>query len=108
SGDFFALDIRTGKTIWTTKLAGSVKAAPAFSDGTLYVGDYAGQMYAIRASDGAIRWRTSDLGVGLGQSGRFYSTPAVAFGRVYAGNVDGRVYSFDQRSGEVAWTHSAG
>ncbi len=107
TGDFYALDARNGKTIWQTQLSGSVKAAPAFADGTLYVGDYAGQMYAIRASDGAIRWQTSDLGTGL-SSGRFYSTPAVAFGRVYAGNVDGRVYSFDRQTGEIDWTFSAG
>ena len=65
-------------------------------------------MYSLRASDGAIRWQTSDLGAGLGRTGRFYSTPAVAFGRVYAGNVDGRVYSFDRQTGEIAWTFSAG
>jgi len=107
-GDFFALDARTGKPIWQVKLAGSVKAAPAYSDGSLYVGDYAGKMYSLRASDGAIRWQTSDLGAGLGRTGRFYSTPAVAFGRVYVGNVDGRVYSFDRQTGAIAWTFSAG
>jgi outer membrane protein assembly factor BamB len=108
SGDFFALDARTGKPVWQTKLAGSVKAAPAYSDGSIYVGDYAGKMYSLRASDGAIRWQTSDLGAGLGRTGRFYSTPAVAFGRVYVGNVDGRVYSFDRQTGAIAWTFSAG
>lgn len=108
SGDFFALEARTGKPVWQVKLAGSVKAAPAYSNGSLYVGDYAGKMYSLRASDGAIRWQASDLGAGLGRSGRFYSTPAVAFGRVYVGNVDGRVYSFDRQTGAIAWTFSAG
>ena len=57
---------------------------------------------------GAIRWDTTDLGVGFGRSGRFYATPAVAYGRVYAGNADGRVYSFEASSGDIAWTHSTG
>lgn len=108
TGDFYALNARNGKEIWRTGLDGEVKAAPAFHDGNLYVGDYAGKMHSIRARDGAVRWTTSDLGAGLGRSGRFYSTPAVAFGRVYAGNVDGRVYSFERDSGEIAWTFSAG
>ncbi len=108
SGDFFALNPRNGKVRWQVKLDGEVKAAPAFTDGTLYVGDYAGQFYALRASDGKQVWKTSDLGAGLGRTGRFYSTPAVAFGRVYVGNVDGRVYSFDRQTGAIAWTHSAG
>ncbi len=108
SGEFYALKARTGKLIWKTDLAGAVKAAPAYADGSLYVGDYAGKMYSLRASDGAIRWQSSDLGAGLGRTGRFYSTPAVAFGRVYAGNVDGRVYSFDRQTGAIAWTFSAG
>lgn len=108
SGDFFALEAETGEVVWTTKLEGSVKAAPAYSDGSLFVGDYAGQFYSLRISDGATRWQSSDLGAGLGRTGRFYSTPAVAFGRVYVGNVDGRVYSFDRKTGEIAWTFSAG
>jgi outer membrane protein assembly factor BamB len=107
-GTFYALDTKDGDVEWDTQLTGEIKAAPAFEDGTLFVGDYGGHMSAIRASDGAIEWQTSDLGTGIGGSGRFYSTPAVAFGRVYAGNVDGRTYSFEANTGEIAWTFSAG
>ena len=106
SGEVFALDEKKGKVAWQVQTGGNVKAGPALHDGTLFVGNYSGQMYAIRAKDGAIRWTSSDLGAGLGRSGRFYSTPAVAFGRVYAGNADGRVYSFEQRTGDLAWSQS--
>jgi outer membrane protein assembly factor BamB len=85
-----------------------VKAAPAVADGKVYVGDYAGEMYALNAVNGDVIWQSSGQGGSFGQAGRFYSAPAVAYGRVYAGNVDGRVYSFDAESGELAWTHSAG
>ena len=108
SGDLYAVKAETGGDVWHIDTAGSVKAGPAYHDGTIYVGDYAGHMYAVRAEDGAVRWDTTDLGVGLGRSGRFYATPAVAFGRVYAGNADGRVYSFEASSGDIAWTHSTG
>ena len=108
SGTLHSLRTKDGKTDWETKLGGSIKAAPALSEGTLYVGDYGGNMNAVRASDGNLQWQTPDLGVGLGQPGRIYSTAAVAFGRVYAGDVDGRVYSYDERSGAIAWSYSAG
>lgn len=108
AGQFYALDTEDGSTIWQASLTGSVKAAPALDGGLLYVGDYGGNMNALRASDGKIEWQTQDLGVGLGQNGRIYSTAAVAFGRVYAGDVDGRTYSYDAKTGEIAWTFSAG
>jgi len=108
AGQFLALDIDDGSTVWETTLGGSVKAGPALAGGTLYVGDYGGKMNAVRARDGRLLWQTSDLGTGIGGSGRFYSTPAVAFGRVYAGNADNRVYSFDAETGEIAWSFSTG
>ncbi len=108
SGDVFAFEAKSGKLVWHKKTDGAVKAGVAYNDGTVYVGDYAGKMYAFRAKDGALRWQASDLGPGLGTTGRFYSTPAIAFGRVYAGDADGRVYSFEASSGKIAWTHSTG
>ena len=33
-------------------VGGAVKASPAYSDGLVYVGDYSGQMTAMRASEG--------------------------------------------------------
>ena len=93
---------------WATTLAGPVKSAPAYSDGTLYVGDYGGDMNAVNAATGKLIWQSGSLGNGFGSGGEFYSTPAVAFGRVYAGNNDGRVYSYDTKNGALAWTHSTG
>ena len=85
-----------------------MKAAPAFRDGVLFVGDYGGHMNAVRAANGKLLWQSGSLGPGLGASGQFYSTAALAFGRVYAGNTDGRVYSYDQADGTLAWSHSTG
>jgi outer membrane protein assembly factor BamB len=87
---------------------GAVKAAPTFENGIVYIGDYSGEMSAIRASDGSIKWQSGSQGSGFGRSGRFYAAATVAFGRVYAGNVDGRMYSFDQQTGDLVWSHSTG
>lgn len=102
----YALDKRTGKTIWERHVNGAVKAAPAYADGIVYIGDYSGEMTALRVRDGSIKWQTGSQGTSFGRTGQFYATAAVAFGRVYAGNTDGRMYSFDQRTGRLAWSHS--
>jgi outer membrane protein assembly factor BamB len=104
----FALDKATGKTIWERHVNGAVKAAPAYSDGIVYVGDYGGELNAIRVKDGSIRWQTGSQGTSFARSGQFYATAAVAFGRVYVGNTDGRMYSFDQQTGKLLWSHSTG
>jgi outer membrane protein assembly factor BamB len=108
SGTMFAVDRRNGHTIWTTQLCGSIKAAPAYKHGILFVGDYGGCMSAVNSHSGKVKWQTSSQGLGLGSTGRFYSTPAVAFGRVYSGNLDHRVYSFEASNGDIAWSHSTG
>jgi outer membrane protein assembly factor BamB len=104
----YALSTRNGNVRWSTELAGPVKSAPAYRGGVLYVGDYGGEMNAVYAKTGRIKWQSGSLGPGFGGTGEFYSTPAVAFGRVYAGNNDDRVYSFDLANGELAWSYSTG
>jgi outer membrane protein assembly factor BamB len=104
----FALDRATGKTIWERRVNGNVKAGPSYSDGVVYVGDYSGELNAIRVKDGSIKWQAGSQGSSFGRSGRFYATATVAFGRVYVGNVDGRMYSFDQQTGRLLWSHSTG
>ena len=108
SGDIFALDEKTGKTRWTVSTAGPVKGGLAFSDGTVFAGNYAGEIYAIDASNGQVKWTAHTQGGGLLRGGGVYSTPAVAWGRVYLGSLDGRIYSFVEKTGELAWSQSTG
>ena len=88
--------------------AGAVKGGLAFDHGVLYDGNYAGQVFAIDASNGQFVWQSSTQGLSFGRGGPVYSTPAVAFGRVYLGSTDNRVYSFDEDTGELLWSHSTG
>jgi outer membrane protein assembly factor BamB len=102
----YALDWKSGKTLWERHVNGAVKAAPAYSNGIVYAGDYSGEMTALHVSDGSIKWQTGSQGTSFGRTGQFYATAAIAFGRVYAGNTDGRMYSFDQQTGKLIWSHS--
>jgi outer membrane protein assembly factor BamB len=93
---------------WQLKTGGAVKGGVTLHKGTAYAGNYAGELIAIDAANGKVRWRTGTQGASFGRTGRIYSTPAVAFGRVYVGSIDGRVYSFEADSGELAWSRSTG
>ena len=55
NGELFALSTISGDVRWSTPLGGAIKSAPAYSDGTLYVGDYGGYMNAVDAKSGKLR-----------------------------------------------------
>jgi outer membrane protein assembly factor BamB len=100
-GSVYAFDKRTGKQLWSTSVGGAVKASPAYDHGVVFVGDYGGQMTAMRASNGQVKWQTS-----IG--GSIYGTAAVAFGHVYAGDLSGGFHAFNEDTGSVSWSTSTG
>jgi len=55
-GRVFALQLRDGRTLWSTR-AGSIRAALALEGDTLYAGTEAGLVLRIAAADGKIVWR---------------------------------------------------
>jgi outer membrane protein assembly factor BamB len=54
--------------------------------GTVYVGSQDGQVYALDATTGSLRWSYPT-------GGPVYSGPAVAGGTVYVGSDDHKVYA---------------
>jgi alcohol dehydrogenase (cytochrome c) len=58
-GEFQALDIKTGKTLWRHRTASpSNTAALATAGGIVFGGDWDRYMYAYDAATGAILWQT--------------------------------------------------
>src|SRR3954462_1084591 len=107
NGRVWALDARSGRTIWHSRQLGPIKGGIAFSDGRLYVGSYDGHLYCFGAQKGRLIWKAKAQSRLYGHA-RFYSTPAVAYGRVYIGGTDGKVYSYGASSGKLRWSHSTG
>src|SRR5919106_224282 len=107
-GTVYALNRKTGAIDWQVDTAGAVKAGLALEEGTLYGANYAGEVFAINAANGDVRWMSSTQGLSFDRGGPVYSTPAVAFGRVFLGSIDNRVYSFNAETGGIAWSHSTG
>jgi outer membrane protein assembly factor BamB len=107
NGRVWALDARTGRTIWQFRTRGAVKAGAALSGRRLYVASYDGNVYCLAASTGRLIWKSRGQRRLFGAS-HFYSTPTVAYGRVFIGSTDGKVYSFGATTGKLIWSHETG
>jgi outer membrane protein assembly factor BamB len=101
SGEFYAIDMGTGGVIWQHFLGFEPKATcrnqgfyataasgtdPTTGASAIYAASGDGNVYALRASDGAILW-TSPVNVAdPGTNDRFsYSSPTLANGKIYIG-----------------------
>jgi outer membrane protein assembly factor BamB len=106
-GRVWALDARSGRTIWRYPTRGPIKGAVAYNAGRLYVGSYDGHVYCLGAQKGRLIWKAKAQRRLYGKS-RFYSTPALAYGRVYIGSTDGKIYSYGATTGRLLWSYGTG
>jgi outer membrane protein assembly factor BamB len=58
TGELMALDPATGAKIWTTLLPSRIDSPPTYFKGLLLLGCHDGWIYAFRARDGALAYRT--------------------------------------------------
>jgi outer membrane protein assembly factor BamB len=81
---------------WSFSTGERVQSSPTVVGGTVFVGSYDGNVYALDASDGTERWRF--------ETGRpVASSPLVTDGTVYIGGGDGNVYALDASDGTEQW-----
>ena len=100
------LTSRTARALrvrWTKQLDGPIVASPLYAEGTLFAETEAGSVYALRPSDGAIRWHRT-LGVVPTQSCGTWgltSTGAIDLVRnvLYAISSDGLLHALSLTSG---------
>jgi polyvinyl alcohol dehydrogenase (cytochrome) len=96
---------------WALTTAGNVTATPAVYQGVVYVPDMGGQLWAVTAGSGRVRWSrpiSSYTGID-GDVSR--TTPAIAGRAIILGDgwirndvtAGARVFSVDQRTGELLW-----
>lgn len=105
-GRLFALDARTGTTIWSYSshrcgwaspaLAGHVVFETFIGSGECHSSARDGEVAAFAAHTGAIRW--------LRHIGPTESSPLVVAGTVYVGDWTGRVWALDAATGRTRWT----
>ena len=91
-----ARDAQTGEMRWRTAVPGGAAVAPHYDTGWLLASTPAGDLLAMRASDGQIVWQRQ-LGAPL--SGR----PGPALDRLYLPLADNRLVSVLLATGEIVW-----
>ena len=91
-----ARDARTGAVRWTTPLPGGAAVPPHYDTGWLLASTPAGDLVAMRASDGQVMWRRQ---LGAPIAGR----PGPALDRLYLPLEDNRLVSVSLATGEIIW-----
>jgi outer membrane protein assembly factor BamB len=105
----FAVDARSGRSVWEVDAGGNAWGRPSVTATTVYEGvtgvthyiaPHRGSMLALDRKTGAVRWRypiaepQSDSKT-MASYG-FAGAVALGNGLVFAGGLDGRLYAFDQ------------
>jgi outer membrane protein assembly factor BamB len=84
------------RKLWEVPTPGAVTGTPAVVDDRLYVGDWAGNFYKLRARDGSIAWTTKTIAP--------ISASAMVEGNVVVfGDQAGFIYGLDRDTGAVKW-----
>lgn len=86
---------------WTYDADGPFWGSPIVADGSVFVGNADGTLYALDAASGDERWT-------LSTDHRIEGSPAYDDGAVYVGSYDMRVYAVDAASGEERWRRDLG
>ena len=102
TGMVIALDAPNGALIWKYDIPreswGELWADPVLADGMVYVGSFNGNMYALDAATGTLRWSYA--------TGDVIRWPAsVAYRAVYFGSVDHNLYALDASTGILRWSY---
>ena len=96
------------RRIWFFNTHDVVTATPAVVDGSVYVGDWSGRFYALRARDGTLRWTRTTKPHPNVYAGQIVSSAAVAEVRgvrtVYFGGGK-TLYALRASDGSVRWKH---
>jgi polyvinyl alcohol dehydrogenase (cytochrome) len=100
-------DVAQLKVKWTFTTGGDISARAAVVDGVAYFPDWAGNLYAVKTSNGQLIWshQLSDYGL-TGTSGvvRSRTTPAVAGGTIYVGTQEGGyLLAIKAATGNLIW-----
>ena len=124
-GNFYAVDAATGKAKWKFATEGERRFAakhihgaqpkgetmpdpfdfylssPAVENGTVYFGSGDGNVYALDATSGQLKWKfkTGDV---------VHASPAVADGAVFVGSWDSYFYALDAATGTEKWRFKTG
>ncbi|MBI3167540.1 MAG: PQQ-binding-like beta-propeller repeat protein [Chloroflexi bacterium] len=86
------------KAIWDFKCEDEIRGTPTLSQGTLYIGCYDNNLYALNAADGKFQWKYPT-------DGGIVSRPLVFENNVFFCSEDQRLHVIGARTGKLLWTY---
>ena len=96
AGQFVALSMRNGHTVWSHPLPSGSESSPIVHGQTVYFGDQSGTLSALNVSNGHLDWTYQ-------ASGAIKGGPAFAGGILYFGDYAGRAYAVRASNGHQVW-----
>jgi outer membrane protein assembly factor BamB len=84
-GQLSAIDMATGKALWTFKGLERTISSPAVKDGLIYMPDYTGRLFCLDAKTGKEHWK-------FDTKGHLWSNPMIVDGKIYLGNEEGELF----------------
>jgi serine/threonine protein kinase len=88
------------RPIWAFTCEDEIRGAPAVANGSVFVGAYDNNLYALNAASGEFQWKYPT-------DGGIVSRPLVYENNVYFGSEDHRLHVLTAHSGRVNWTYFA-
>lgn len=102
----YALDLKTGKELWSVLLDDAVEASPTLADNTVYIGTLSGTLYALDGGSGSRRW-TFRTGAKLAGGVNWFRDSGNRL-RILIGSYDASIYCIDAQTGKSVWTYKTG
>ncbi len=96
NGRVHALDLETGRTVWTVETGLQLSAGPTVDHGMVVVGSSSGALAALDAAQGALRWRQQ-------LSGEVLAGAGIAPTIVVVRTLDGRMRGLSADNGREMW-----
>lgn len=96
---FYAIDLATGKQLWSFPSEIGFTAAAAVRDGRVFVGDSDGVFYCADARTGKPIWK-HETAAEINSSANFFQDS------VLVGSQDGTLYRFRAEDGKVLWKYT--
>jgi len=86
------------KPIWSFKCEDELRGSPAFASGTIFIGAYDNNLYAVNAAEGKLLWKYPT-------DGGLPGWPAVYQDTVFIGSEDRRLHAISVKTGRLQWTY---
>lgn len=86
------------KPIWVFQCEDELRSTPLLHNGTVYIGCYDNNMYALNAADGQFQWKYAT-------DGGIVSRPVGFEETIYFGSEDHRLHAVSTRTGKLSWSY---